>query len=173
MRARRLQILLADEWPFSGAFGRVGAAYSTLMIAILRHALPACKIGYCELISIMAQASRTGLRTLSVLLHGLPRSARSLPTWDAYLLRFGWKRTDATTSPRWCCPCTCPDWRPFAGCRSGLFLWGCRFLLRHAELGSASILPHEQFPDPEKWTLNQVQGDGGGKLNAHYLTPRL
>ncbi len=34
-------------------------------------------------------------------------------------------------------------------------------LHRHAELGSASIL--ETAVQMEKWTLNQVQGDGGGR----------
>jgi plasmid stabilization system protein ParE len=33
---------------------------------------------------------------------------------------------------------------------------------RHAELGSASIVPHRPKGRDEKWTLNQVQGDGCG-----------
>jgi cysteinyl-tRNA synthetase len=41
---------------------------------------------------------------------------------------------------------------------------------RHAELVSASITPDERTEQDEKWTLNQVQGDGGGmwtQLRAH------
>jgi hypothetical protein len=33
---------------------------------------------------------------------------------------------------------------------------------RHAELGSASIVPNTPKGRDEKWTLNQVQGDGWG-----------
>jgi plasmid stabilization system protein ParE len=33
---------------------------------------------------------------------------------------------------------------------------------RHAELVSASIVPHRPKGRDEKWTLNQVQGDGCG-----------
>ncbi|MBS1239468.1 MAG: hypothetical protein H6R45_174 [Proteobacteria bacterium] len=36
------------------------------------------------------------------------------------------------------------------------------FLYRHAELVSASIVPHGQGTRVEKWTLKQVQGDGVG-----------
>lgn len=34
---------------------------------------------------------------------------------------------------------------------------------RHAELGSASIVPHNPKLSADKWTLNQVQGDGVSK----------
>ena len=33
---------------------------------------------------------------------------------------------------------------------------------RHAELVSASIVPHRPMFSADKWTLNQVQGDGRG-----------
>jgi hypothetical protein len=34
---------------------------------------------------------------------------------------------------------------------------------RHAELGSASIVPQRPKGRDEKWTLKQVQGDGCGR----------
>jgi hypothetical protein len=36
-------------------------------------------------------------------------------------------------------------------------------LYRHAELGSASIVPHNPKLSADKWTLKQVQGDGVGE----------
>jgi hypothetical protein len=43
---------------------------------------------------------------------------------------------------------------------------------RHAELGSASIVPNRPKGRDEKWTLNQVQGDGWGEVTAWFTQSR-